>query len=286
MSYNIETTDRFAGHKTPGIALYIVSCRVLLPVDTRRRLRPPWACGIALMHYTGMAAMEIAPAAHLRHLAGLIASISAIAVTAVGPGSGARLLLRSDAMANVMWKRVFTAPSPWASASVPCTTSAGHGRRAGFAAGTTCTAPGMQVEPAVAGLSPSPRRHSCFCKRATMLILTIDVRLRHQLDAADASRSRNSGARGSADGARQPAHVPRSPRGRGGRAITTSELAVILDLDKSRISTTRLRPRGRRGCSRGGRRTANKGRAPSRLWSPVSAATSHHPCGTKYREPS
>ena len=227
MSYDIETTiaSLVIAILVSGFALYLVSCRA----------PGPWTLGIgaiamgvgiASMHYIGMAAMEIAPPLTYDHLA--CRRLGGDRHRVIGTRSLALAFrLRSDAMANVMWKRLFGAV---AMGSGICAMHYVGMAAAQFAPGTICTAPGMQVDQQ--WLAIAVAASTFLFLGATMLILTIDVRLAHQLDDANAPH-RGAGARGSAHRPRQPADVPRPSRCRvRARDRDKSEFAVLfLDLD-------------------------------------------------------
>ena len=131
------------------------------------------------MHYTGMAAMEIAPP--LTYDTWLVVASIAIAVAASGLALSLAFLLRSEAMANVMWKRLLGALAM--GLGICAMHYVGMAGRH-FAPGTICTAPGMQVDQQ--WLAIAVAASTFVFLGATMLILTIDVRLAHQLDEANA----------------------------------------------------------------------------------------------------
>ena len=226
MSYNIETTvaSLVIAILVSGFALYIVSCRVLGPW-TLGIGAITMGVGIALMHYTGMAAMEIAPP--LTYDTWLVIASVAIAVAASALALALAFLLRSDAMANVMWKRLFGA------IAMGFGIGAMHyvGMAAAqFAPGTVCTAPGMQVDQQ--WLAIAVAASTFLFLGATMLILTIDVRLAHQLDAANqriATLAREDPLTGLANRRTFLDHLEAAYRARN---RDKSELAVLfLDLD-------------------------------------------------------
>jgi diguanylate cyclase (GGDEF)-like protein len=226
MSYNIKTTiaSLVIAIVVSGFALYIVSCRVLGPW-TLGVGAITMGVGIALMHYTGMAAMEIAPP--LTYDTWLVIASLAIAVAASALALALAFLLRSDAMANVMWKRLFGA------VAMGFGIGAMHyvGMAAAqFAPGTICTAPGMQVDQQ--WLAFAVAASTFLFLGATMLILTIDVRLAHQLDAANqriATLAREDPLTGLANRRTFLDHLEAACRARN---RDKSELAVLfLDLD-------------------------------------------------------
>jgi NO-binding membrane sensor protein with MHYT domain/GGDEF domain-containing protein len=160
-----------------GFALYVVSTRKVGPL-TLAIGGTTMGLGIAAMHYTGMAAMEIAPP--LTYDIGLVF---------VDCNRHSRPALALDA-------RFRCAVTPWP-------TSCGSGSfgalamgtgiaamhytamaAANFAPGTICTAPSFEVDQQWLAIAVAA---SCFLfLGATMLILTIDIRLAHQLDDANA----------------------------------------------------------------------------------------------------
>jgi diguanylate cyclase len=180
MSYDIETTvvSLLIAILVSGFALYIVSNRVL-GVWTLGIGALIMGAGIAAMHYTGMAAMEIIPPP--TYDTWLVIASIAIAVASSTLALALAFLLRSEAMANAMWKRLLGA------------LAMGFGifavhyvgmEAAHFAPGTVGTAPGMQVDQQ--WLAIAVAASTFLFLGATMLILTIDVRLAHQLDEANA----------------------------------------------------------------------------------------------------
>jgi NO-binding membrane sensor protein with MHYT domain len=180
MSYGIEATvaSLVIAVIVAGFALYIVSNQVL----------GPWTLGIgaivlglgiASMHYTGMAAMEIAPP--LTYDAWLVIGSIAIAVAASALALSLAFRLRSPTMANVMSKRLFGALAMGVGI---CAMHYVGMEAAQFAPGTICTAPGLQVDQQ--WLAIAVAASTFLFLGATMLILTIDVRLAHQLDEANA----------------------------------------------------------------------------------------------------
>ncbi|MEO8421133.1 MAG: EAL domain-containing protein [Hyphomicrobium sp.] len=226
MSYNIETTvaSLVIAILISGFALYIVSCRTL-GLWTLGIGAITMGVGIALMHYTGMAAMEIAPP--LTYDIWLVVASVAIAIASSALALVLAFRLRSDAMANVMWKRLCGA------VAMGFGIGAMHyvGMAAAqFAPGTICTVPGMQVDQH--WLAIAVAASTFLFLGATMLILTIDVRLAHQLDAANrriATLAREDPLTGLANRRTFLDHLDRAYRA---RKRDNSELAVLfLDLD-------------------------------------------------------
>ena len=161
-----------------GFALYVVSSREIGPL-TLAIGGTTMGLGIAAMHYTGMVAMEIAPPVTY-DTALLLASI-AIAIASAGLALTLAFRLRSDAMAHVMWKRLFGALAMGSGIAAMHYTGMAAAQ---FAPGTICTAPSLQVDQHWLAIAVAA---SCFLfLGTTMLILTIDVRLAHQLDDANA----------------------------------------------------------------------------------------------------
>jgi diguanylate cyclase (GGDEF)-like protein len=179
MSYDVETTfvslviaivaSAFAlyvvSHGTPNL-INLVAAAVTLGL------------GIAAMHYTGMAAMNAAP--RPSYDAVLVAASIAVAIAASGLALTLGFRLRSDATAKIMGKRLLAALAMGAGI---CAMHYTGMAAVEFAPGTICTAPNFQIDQfwlaiAVAGMT-------LLFLAATMLILTVDVRLAYQLDAAN-----------------------------------------------------------------------------------------------------
>jgi diguanylate cyclase (GGDEF)-like protein len=180
MSYDLQTTvaSLIIAIVVSGFALYIVSERVL-GAWTLGIGAIAMGLGIALMHYTGMAAMDIAPPLTYDTL--LVAASIAISVAASGLALALAFMLRSEVMAHGMWKRLLGA---LAMGTGICAMHYVGMQAANFAPGTVCTAPGTQVDQQ--WLAVAVAACTFLFLAATMLILTIDVRLAHQLDAANA----------------------------------------------------------------------------------------------------
>ena len=226
MSYDLQTTVASLAIAiiVSGFALYIVSERVLGPW-TLGVGAITMGVGIVLMHFTGMAAMQIAPP--LTYDIPLVAASVAIAIAASGLALSLAFMLRSEAMAHVMWKRLLGALAM--GFGIAATHYVGM-QAANFAPDTVCTAPGMQVDQNWLAIAVAA---STFIFLAvTMLILTIDVRLAHQLDAANAriaALAREDSLTGLANRRTFLDHLDAALRTRN---RDKSELAVLfLDLD-------------------------------------------------------
>ncbi len=180
MSYAIEPTvaSLLIAILASGFALYLVSNRVPGPW-TLAIGAVVMGVGIASMHYIGMAAMEIAPP--LSYDPWLVLASVAIAIAASALALSLAFHLRSQAMANVMWKRLIGALAMGAGI---CTMHYVGMEAAQFAPGTICIAPGMQVDQQ--WLAIAVAASTFMFLGATMLILTIDIRLAQQLDDANA----------------------------------------------------------------------------------------------------
>jgi len=135
--------------------------------------------GIASMHYMGMDAMNVAPPP--THSGRLVVISLAIAIAASALALSLAFRLRNDASASIMWKRLLAALAMGAGICAMHYTGMAATE---FAPGTICTSPSMEISQfwlavLVAGMT-------LLFLGATMLILTIDVRLAHQLDEANA----------------------------------------------------------------------------------------------------
>jgi diguanylate cyclase (GGDEF)-like protein len=135
--------------------------------------------GIAAMHYTGMAAMNVAP--HPSYNAVLVLASVAVAVAASGLALTLAFRLRSDATANIMGKRLLAALAMGAGV---CAVHYTAMAAAQFAPGSICTAPRFEIDQFWMAIAVAAM--TLLFLGATMLILTVDVRLAHQLDAANA----------------------------------------------------------------------------------------------------
>ncbi|HWK39747.1 MAG TPA: EAL domain-containing protein [Hyphomicrobium sp.] len=135
--------------------------------------------GIASMHYMGMDAMNVAPPP--TYNGWLVAASLAVAIAASALALSLAFRLRNDASASIMWKRLLAALAMGAGICAMHYTAMAA---AAFAPGTICTSPTMEIDQfwlavLVAGMT-------LLFLGATMLILTIDVRLAYQLDEANA----------------------------------------------------------------------------------------------------
>ena len=135
--------------------------------------------GIASMHYMGMDAMNVAPPP--TYNGWLVAASLAVAIAASALALSLAFRLRNDASASIMWKRLLAALAMGAGICAMHYTAMAA---AEFAPGTICTSPTMEIDQfwlavLVAGMT-------LLFLGATMLILTIDVRLAYQLDEANA----------------------------------------------------------------------------------------------------
>jgi len=161
-----------------GFALYIVSSREL----TARTL---WLAatimgvGIASMHYVGMAAMQVAPAPE--YDTGLVLLSIFVAIAASALALALAFHLRSAVRSYAVTKRIFGAVAMGIGiAGMHYTGMAA----AQFAPNTICTGPGLEFDPFWLALTIAAT--TFLFLGATMLVLTIDVRLIQRLDAANA----------------------------------------------------------------------------------------------------
>lgn len=226
MSYEIDATvgSLIIAIIVSGFALYVVSSRVLGPL-TLTIGAVTMGLGIAAMHYTGMAAMEIAPP--LTYDTSLVIASIAIAIASSALALSLSFRLRSQAMANVMWKRLFGALAMGVGI---CAVHYTGMTAAQFAPGTICTVPDLQVDQY--WLAVAVAASTFLFLGATMMILTIDVRLAHQLDEANAriaALAREDPLTGLANRRTFLEHLDVAVRA---RARDKSEFAVLfLDLD-------------------------------------------------------
>ena len=226
MSYDLPTTAASLAIAivVSGFALYIVSERALGPW-TLGIGAITMGLGIALMHYTGMAAMQVTPP--LTYNTGLVVASIAIAIAASGLALSLAFALRSEVMANVMWKRLLGA---LAMGTGICAMHYVGMQAANFAPGTMGTTPDMHVDQNWLAIAVAASTFVFLA--ATMLILTIDVRLAHQLDEANAriaALAREDSLTGLANRRTFLEHLDAALRTRN---RDKSELAVLfLDLD-------------------------------------------------------
>ncbi len=161
-----------------GFAMYVVSARAL----TWRWLAVAgtiMGLGIAAMHYTGMAAMEVAPPIRYNITLFLISILIAIGASVVALSLAFRL--RSNLMRHVFWKRLGGAVVM--GAGIAGMHYSGMAA-AQFAPDTICTATTQTVDQYWLAIAIAV---SCVMfLGATMLVLTIDVRLAQELTTAHA----------------------------------------------------------------------------------------------------
>jgi diguanylate cyclase (GGDEF)-like protein len=179
MSYDLETTivSLILAITASAFALYVVSRRTP-NLSNLAAAAVTLGIGIVAMHYTGMGAMNVAPRPSYNTL--LVVASIAVAVAASGLALTLGFRLRSDATANIMGERLLAALAMGVGV---CAVHYTAMAAAQFAPGTICTAPSFEIDQfwmasAVAGMT-------LLFLGATMLILTVDVRLAHQLDAAN-----------------------------------------------------------------------------------------------------
>jgi diguanylate cyclase (GGDEF)-like protein len=180
MAYGVETTlaSLVIAILVSGFALYVVSSRAVT-TNTLLISGTIMGLGIVAMHYLGMQAMEIAPP--LTYDLGLVLLSILVAVSASALALTLGFRLRSDAMTHVIWKRLLGALAMGSGIAAMHYTGMAAAQ---FAPGTVCAAPGFEVDQQWLAIAVAA---SCFLfLGATMLILTIDVRLAHQLDEANA----------------------------------------------------------------------------------------------------
>jgi diguanylate cyclase (GGDEF)-like protein len=180
MSYELKATTAslIIAIVVSGLALYIVSNGALGTL-TLAIGAVTMGLGIAAMHYVGMAAMEIAPPATY-DLPLVLASIG-IAIAASGLALSLAFNLRSQALAHAMWKRLAGALAMGIGIFAVHYTGMAA---ANFAPGTICTALGVEIDQGWLAIIVAALTLAFL--GMTMLILTIDVRLAHQLDEANA----------------------------------------------------------------------------------------------------
>ncbi len=180
MSYHLATTfaSLVIAVLVSGFALHLVA-RTVPSTANLCAGAVLMGVGIALMHYMGMEAMNVAPPP--TYNGWLVAASLAIAIAASALALSLAFRLRNDASAAIMWKRLLAA---LAMGTGICAMHYTGMAAATFAPGTICTAPAMEIDQfwlavLVAGMT-------LLFLGATMLILTIDVRLALQLDEANA----------------------------------------------------------------------------------------------------
>jgi diguanylate cyclase len=160
-----------------GFALFTVSRRTLSP-KTLAFAGIVMGLGIVGMHYTGMAAMEIAPAIHYDLL--LVGASIVIAIVASCAALWLAFTLRSNTVTGGIWKKLGSA-AVMAAAIVGmhfCGMAAAH-----FASHTICTVPIDQVNTLwLAGVIAG---FATLFLAATMLLSVLDGELARQLEAAN-----------------------------------------------------------------------------------------------------
>ncbi|MEI9901725.1 MAG: EAL domain-containing protein [Hyphomicrobium sp.] len=135
--------------------------------------------GIAFMHYIGMAAMNTSPPITYDHT--LVAASVAVAIAASALGLSLGFRLRCDVAARAMRRRLLGAAAMGTGIWAMHYTGMAAAR---FAPDTICTNPGLQVDQH--WLAVIVAATTLIFLGVTMLVLTIDVRLAHQLDEANA----------------------------------------------------------------------------------------------------
>jgi len=179
MAFDLSITfgSMVIGVVVSGFALLMVSRATL----TRTRLAiagTVMGLGIVGMHYTGMAAMEIAPG--IAYDLPLVGTSIVIAIVASCVALWLAFNLRSDTVSDGVWKKVGSA-AVMASAIVGmhfCGMAAAH-----FSARTISTVPMNQVN--TLWLAAVIAGFSTLFLAATMLIKVVDGELARQLEAAN-----------------------------------------------------------------------------------------------------
>jgi diguanylate cyclase (GGDEF)-like protein len=180
MSYDLETTiaSLIIAVLASAFALYVVSRRS--PDLTHLAAAAvTMGIGIASMHYTGMAAMNVAPPPSYDTV--LVVVSIAVAIAASGLALALGFRLRSDATASIMGKRLLAALAMGVGICAMHYTAMAAAQ---FAPGTICTDPNFEIDQFWLAILVAAM--TLLFLGATMLILTVDVRLAHQLDAANA----------------------------------------------------------------------------------------------------
>lgn len=163
-----------------GFALFTVS-RGTLTWGRLSAAGTATGLSIAVMHYTGMAAMEIAPGISYDPL--LVAGSIVIGVTAACAALWLAFELRLDRGAFAIWKKLGSAALMGAGIVGMHYTgmAAAH-----FAAGTICTAPPSEVVGDGSWLAGGIAAFAILLLAMMMLISVVDVRHVRQLEAANA----------------------------------------------------------------------------------------------------
>jgi diguanylate cyclase len=180
MSYDVGTTvaSLLLAIVVSGFALFIVS-RNVVGLRTLALAGPIMGLGIAGMHYVGMAAMEVVPP--IRYDPALVLASILIAVAASVAALALAFELRAQSLPHLIWKR-------FGAALIMGTGIVGMHytgmAAAQFAPNAICTATSGQINPDLLAMAVAT---SCLLfLGATMLVLTVDVRLAQQLDKANA----------------------------------------------------------------------------------------------------
>jgi diguanylate cyclase (GGDEF)-like protein len=135
--------------------------------------------GIAMMHYVGVAAMEVAP--RPTYSAGLVILSVLLAIAASALALALAFNLRIGTQPHIVSKRLVAAIAMGLGIVGMHYTAMAAVQ---FAPGTICTLPGLQVDQFWVALITAAL--TLLFLGATMLVLTIDVRLIHELDDANA----------------------------------------------------------------------------------------------------
>lgn len=135
--------------------------------------------GISLMHYVGMAAMQVTPA--ITYSPTLVSISIAVAIAASALALSLAFSMRSLVPARAIGRRLLGAVVMGVGI---CAMHYTGMAATNFAPGTICTSPGLQLDQT--WLAFTVATATLLFLGATMLILTIDVRLAQQLDEANA----------------------------------------------------------------------------------------------------
>ncbi len=179
MAYDLPTTfaSMVIAVIVSGFALFTVGRTTL----TGSRLASGgvvMGIGIVGMHYTGMAAMEVAP--EITYDVATVAASAAIAIAASWAALWLAFTLRSDTVSGGVWKRL---GSSVVMAAAICGMHYTGMAAAHFASNTVCTVPVDQVNTLwLAGVIAG---FSTLFLAATMLISVLDGELARKLEAAN-----------------------------------------------------------------------------------------------------
>ena len=188
LAFKLPIPMSYGATATAGSLLIalVVSAFALFVVSRRRPSLPTLAVGaiamgtgISLMHYVGMAAMNIAPP--ITYEPTLVAASVAIAIAASALALSLAFRLRSANPARAMRERLLAA---LAMGIGICAMHYIGMAAARFPPDTVCATPGPHVDQFWLAVIVAAATFAFL--GATMLILTIDVRLAHQLDEANA----------------------------------------------------------------------------------------------------